>query len=58
MVEIEIGVLVGQCLVRRIPDRATLTREVEAWTAGLHTAEERGKWMFGIEQARAKLGRA
>jgi hypothetical protein len=31
MVEIEIGVLIAQCLARRIPDMATLMKEVEAW---------------------------
>jgi transposase len=31
MVEIEIGVMVGQCLDRRIPDKATLVAEVAVW---------------------------
>jgi hypothetical protein len=31
MVEIEIGVLKGQCLARRIPDRATLVAEIATW---------------------------
>ena len=31
MAEIEIGAMVGQCLDRRIPDRATMRREVGAW---------------------------
>lgn len=56
MVEIEIGVLVRQCLDRRIPDRETLAREVEAWTATRNAAQARVRWMFGIEQARVKLG--
>jgi hypothetical protein len=58
MVEIEIGVLVSQCLDRRIPDRETLAREIEAWTATRNAAQARVQWMFGIEQARAKLGRS
>jgi transposase len=58
MVEIEIGVLVAQCLARRIPDLATLTTEVEAWAQARNAAGARVEWMFGIEQARAKLGRA
>ena len=33
MVEIEIGVLRGQCLDRRIGERETLTAEIEAWAA-------------------------
>ena len=31
MVEIEIGVMVSQCLDRRIPDKATLVSEIAAW---------------------------
>jgi transposase len=58
MVEIEIGVLSAQCLDRRIPDLATLTREVELWTRARNTAGARIRWMFGIEQARTKLGHA
>ena len=58
MVEIEIGVLVSQCLDRRIPDRETLREEVDAWQRQRNDASERVHWMFGIEQARAKLGRA
>ena len=58
MVEIEIGVLASQCLARRIPDLATLTTEVEAWTAARNHAGAAVKWMFGIEQARLKLGHA
>ena len=58
MVEIEIGVLVGQCLDRRIPDRRTLAGEVAAWTRRRNDAGAAVKWMFGIEQARTKLGRA
>ena len=34
MAEIELGVLAGQCLDRRLPDRATLEREVAAWAGG------------------------
>jgi transposase len=58
MVEIEIGVLASQCLDRRIPDLATLTSEVDAWTRARNKAGAAVKWMFGIEQARLKLGRA
>jgi len=57
MVEIEIGILVKQCLDRRIPDRGTMTREVETWTRARNQAEAAIVWMFGIEQARTKLGR-
>ncbi len=58
MVEIEIGILSSQCLDRRIPDLPTLTDEVDAWTRARNAAGARVRWMFGIEQARTKLGRA
>ena len=58
MVEIEIGVLSAQCLDRRIPDFSTLTSEVDAWTRARNAVGARVRWMFGIEQARAKLGHA
>jgi transposase len=58
MVEIEIGILSAQCLDRRIPDLPTLTDEVDAWTRARNAAGARVRWMFGIEQARTKLGRA
>jgi transposase len=58
MVEIEIGVLVEQCLDRRIPDKRTLKREVAAWERQRNTAKARIKWLFTLERARAKLGRA
>jgi transposase len=58
MVEIEIGVLVSQCLDRRIPDMKKLTTEVAAWTRARNTAGAKVRWMFGIDKAREKLGRA
>jgi hypothetical protein len=58
MVEIEIGVLVGQCLDCRIPDRTTLAGEVGAWTRRRNDAGAAVNWIFGIEQARTKLARA
>jgi len=58
MVEIEIGVLVGQCLDRRIPNIKTLTAEVAAWTRARNLAGAKVQWMFGVQKAREKLGRA
>jgi DDE superfamily endonuclease len=58
MVEIEIGVLASQCLARRIPDLATLKMEVDTWSAARNHTGAVVKWMFGIEQARLKLGHA
>jgi transposase len=57
MAEIEIGVLKGQCLSRRIEDRERLEREIAAWERGRNIAGAKIKWMFTTEAARAKLGR-
>ena len=58
MVEIEIGVLKGQCLDRRIDNRAELEREIAAWERARNTAGARVNWMFTTEKARTKMGRA
>jgi transposase len=57
MVEIEIGVMVQQCLDRRIPDRATLVSEIAKWERRRNSERARIKWMFTVERARQKLGR-
>lgn len=57
MVEIEIGVMVQQCLARRIPDKATLTKEIAAWERRRNAAQARITWMFTVDRAREKLGR-
>jgi transposase len=57
MVEIEIGVMVGQCLDRRIPDKATLIKEIAAWEHRRNAEQARIKWMFTVDRARQKLGR-
>jgi transposase len=58
MVEIEIGVLKGQCLDRRIDNRAELEREIAAWQRRRNASGARVAWMFTTEKARAKMGRA
>jgi transposase len=58
MVEIEIGVMVGQCLNRRIPDKATLVTEVAAWERRRNAEKATIKWLFTVERAREKLGRS
>jgi transposase len=57
MVEIEIGVMVTQCLDRRIPDKATLISEVAAWEQRRNAEQARIEWMFTVDRAREKLGR-
>ena len=58
MAEIEIGVLRGQCLDRRIDHRERLKREIAAGERQRNAAGARVKWMFTTEKARAKMGRA
>jgi hypothetical protein len=58
MAEIEIGVLRGQCLDRRIDHRERLEREIAAWERERNGAGARVEWMFTTEKARAKMGRA
>src|SRR5580698_9871639 len=58
MVEIEIGVMVRQCLDRRIADKATLVSEVAAWNRRRNRQEAHINWLFTVQKAREKLGRA
>jgi hypothetical protein len=58
MVEIEIGVLRGQCLDRRIGERDTLEAEIAAWQKKRNASGARIKWRFTTEKARTKLARA
>ena len=58
MVEIEIGVLNGQCLDRRIDNAKRLTSEIAAWERQRNAAGARIDWMFTTDKARAKMGRA
>ena len=58
MVEIEIGVLRGQCLDRRIGAREVLVSEIEAWERQRNSSGARVKWKFTTQKARDKLARA
>ena len=58
MVEIEIGVLRGQCLDRRIGERATLEAEITAWQTQRNASGARIQWKFTTQHARNKLARA
>jgi hypothetical protein len=57
MAEIELSVLARQCLNRRLGDRATIDREVTAWTAARNTAATTIDWRFATHDARIKLKR-
>ena len=58
MVEIEIGVMVRQCLSRRIAEKAILTSEIAKWERRRNREGARIEWMFTVDRARKKLGRA
>lgn len=58
MAEIEIGALTSQCLSRRIPDREMLASEVAAWTTLRNKTGATINWMFRVDDAREKLGKA
>ena len=58
MVEIEIGVLRGQCLNRRIDDKGILIREIDAWEQQRNAEGARINWMFTTDKAREKLRKA
>lgn len=53
--ELELSVLARQCLARRIPDQATLAREVAAWAAQRTAAQVGITWHFTTTDARIKL---
>jgi DDE superfamily endonuclease len=55
MAEIELAVLAGQCLDRRLADRASLEREVAAWEATRNSTGRGVDWRFTTDDARIKL---
>lgn len=55
MVEIELSVLVRQCLKRRLLDMETLDREVQAWQTERNSSGASVDWRFTTEDARIKL---
>ena len=55
MAEIELSALVRQCLDRRIPNKPTLIREVEAWEEQRNTDVVKVHWQFTTADARIKL---
>ena len=57
MAEIELSVLQQQCLDRRIPDEATLTRAIVAWEQQRNAAQATIDWRFSVTDARKKLKR-
>lgn len=55
MAEIELSVLVRQCLDRRLPDLATLNHEVQAWRQQRNDEVVKVRWQFQTTDARIKL---
>jgi len=55
MAEIELNVLSGQCLDRRIPHKQTLITEVAAWERKRNARNATVNWQFTTQDARIKL---
>ena len=55
MAEIELSVLKGQCLDRRIPDMPTLQAEAAAWEKDRNNSAKKIVWQFKTSDARIKL---
>jgi len=57
MAEIELNVLTGQCLDRRIDDIEEVRKEVLAWQKFRNNKNAKVNWQFTCEDARIKLSR-
>ncbi len=57
MAEIELNVLTGQCLNRRIDDIEVVRKEVLAWQEFRNNKNAKVNWQFTAENARIKLSR-
>ena len=57
MAEIELNVLIGQCLGRRIDQIEEVKREVFAWQEHRNNKMAKVNWQFSTEDARIKLSR-
>ena len=55
MVEIELNVLMGQCLNRRIDDMTTIRKEAKAWQQSRNNKKAKINWQFRTDDARIKL---
>ncbi len=55
--EIELSVLKGQCLNRRIPEIEQMRSEVKAWNINRNNSQTKVDWQFKTEDARIKLKR-
>ena len=55
--EIELNVLTGQCLSRRIDDIEVVNKEVQAWLEFRNNKNAKVNWQFTTGDARIKLTR-
>jgi hypothetical protein len=55
--EIELAVLTGQCLDRRLPDIETMRREIAAWERDRNAISTGVNWRFTTADARIRLKR-
>lgn len=55
MAELELAVLDGQCLGRRLPNLGMVQREVVAWETARNAAKATVQWQFTVAKARTKL---
>jgi hypothetical protein len=57
MAEIELNVLMGQCLNRRIDNLTTIRKETRAWEKDRNNKKAKINWQFRTDDARIKLKR-
>ena len=57
MAEIELAVLNGQCLDRRIGEESMLQQEIAAWEVERNSEQVKVNWRFTTQDARIKLKR-
>jgi hypothetical protein len=55
MAELELRVLDGQCLNRRLPSLARVCQEVAPWEAARNTGKVAVKWQLTVAKARTTL---
>jgi transposase len=57
MAEIELRVLKQQCLGKRMPDKATMEAQIEAWAKDKNNTAKKADWQFSLDDARIRLKR-
>ena len=57
MAEIELNVITGQCLNRRIDDIEIVRKETRAWQETRNNKNAKVNWQFTTKDARIKLSR-